>query len=456
MEQWLRPLGALYALDTAEWRTVHTRFVLALGLGWMLDGFEVTLVGNVLPILKNIWHLSSLESTLAISVWLGGILLGAVLFGVAADRFGRKRLFLMTLVLYSFATFCTAFSTNFVMFIALRVVAAIGVGAEYSAVNAAVVELTPVRWRGRCSALVMSFWPLGALLGGGLTLAVLAFLPATVAWRYVFGTGAVIALFTLWARRALPESPRWLISRGRFREAATIIAKISGVATQILHDQDPATHRARSWKASVKTLSRRYSARLGLGAILDISEAGGYYGLFALTPLAIVPALHLSFSGSPVFFLIGGVGALAGALSASWCIEQFGRKRTVTGFYAAAALAVAGIGLAVPAGANFTLGVYMVASAVATGSWVAAYPTFSEIFPTEVRATGIGASVAAGRVAAGLSPPLLVVIAGQYSTLAALVLAAAFYVPGVLAMLLWSWRGPEAMGRPLESLVTGD
>lgn len=445
------------ALDAGRWRPMHTRILFALGLGWMLDAFEVTLVGNVLPILRAQWSLGALASTLTISLWLAGILVGALVFGWAADRFGRRRLFVLTLLLYASATFAAAFSINFWMFLALRVVAAIGVGAEYSAVNAAAAELMPVRWRGRAAALVMSFWPLGGLVGGGLTLAVLAVAPPHLAWRIVFGFGALIALFALWVRRQLPESPHWLFSQGRDAEARAILARISG-GTAILpqpyvHD---ATRSAGARLAEFRLLWRKYRARLALGAALDFSEAGGYYGMFALVPLAIIPALHLSFEGAPLFFLAGGGGALAGALLAAWLIERAGRKRTVTGFYAVTALAMLSIAVALYAGPAATLAAYVLASAVANGSWVAAYPAFAEIFPTRARATGIGASVAAGRVAAVLAPPLFIFLAGRYSVTAALAAAALFYLIGVVAMLPWIARGPEARGLALERLAESE
>ncbi|MGH8274023.1 MAG: MFS transporter [Gammaproteobacteria bacterium] len=444
----------MHALDAGGWRPIHTRILLALGLGWMLDAFEVTLVGNVLPILREQWSLGALESTLTISLWLAGILIGALAFGWLADRFGRRRLFIWTLVLYAIATFAAAFSVNFWMFLVLRVVAAIGVGAEYSAVNAAVAELMPAHRRGRAAALVMSFWPIGALLGGGLTLGVLAVAPPHIAWRIVFGSGAIVAIFALWARRTLPESPRWLMSRGREAEAQAVLARIAGdTRTAAWCPAPQAPRAARDWLAEFRILWRKYRARLALGAALDISEAAGYYGLFALIPLAIIPALHLSFAGTPLFYLVGGGGALAGALLAAWLIERVGRKATVTGFYIAAGLAMMLIAGALDVGSTTTLAAYVLASAAGTGSWVVAYPAFAEIFPTRSRATGIGASVAAGRVAAGLSPPLLIFVTARFSVTAALAIAALFYLIGVAVMVPWITHGPEARGRTLESLA---
>jgi len=446
--------SAMHAMDSGGWRPVHTKILVALGLGWMLDAFEVTLVGNVLPILRHVWSLGALESTLAISLWLAGILIGALVFGWAADRFGRRRLFVSTLLLYAAATFAAAFSVNFWMFLVLRVIAAIGVGAEYSAVNAAIAELMPARWRGRAAALVMAFWPLGAILGGGLTLGVLAFVPPAIAWRLVFGAGAFIALFVLWARRALPESPRWLMTRGRGADAEAAYARITDPeAAKAWRKRARTYHAVTHWFTELGMLCRNYPARLALGAVLDVSEAGGYYGLFALVPLAVIPALHLSFAGTPLFYLLGSGGALGGALVAAWLIERSGRKKTVTGFYAFSAVILAGMAGALGIGTAATLAVFILASAATTGSWVAAYPTFAEIFPTRSRATGIGASVAFGRVSAGLAPPLLVFVAGRYSAAVALILAGVFYLIGVAAMIPWIRSGPEGKGATLEQLA---
>ena len=448
------PPPALHAMDAGGWRPIHTRILLALGLGWMLDAFEVTLVGNILPILRAEWSLGTLESTLAISLWLAGILVGALAFGWAADRFGRRRLFLLTLLVYASATFAAAFSPNFAIFLVLRVIAAIGVGAEYSVVNAAVAELMPARWRGRAAALVMSFWPLGALLGGALTLAVLALAPPHLAWRIVFGFGAGIALFALWARRNLPESPRWLMSRGRAEEAAAAYAQLTGTRDALHWRPEAQSYLAVSrWFNELGILCRNFPARLALGSALDFSEAGGYYGLFALIPLVVIPALHLSFAGTPLFYLVGSAGGLTGALTAAWLIERAGRKFAVTAFYVSAVLTLAGMAAAIGAGTAATLAVFVLASAVTTGSWVAAYPAFAEIFPTRSRATGIGVSVAVGRVAAIIAPPLLVFVAGYYSAQMALVAAGLFYVIGAAAMLIWTARGPEGAGRSLESLA---
>jgi len=444
-------------LDGLSWRPIHTRIAIALGIGWMLDAFEVNIIGNVLGVLKNLWHVTSGQASLLVSVWLIGIMLGAALFGYFADRYGRRRLFVGTLLLYSGFTVISALSPGYYWFLAFRFLTALGVGAEYSAVNAAIGELIPARYRGRANAIVMNFWPVGAILAGLISLYFIHLFPAAVGWRLAFALGAVMALFTLWARRVLPESPRWLIRRGRYREAQRISEQIA-TDTRRFDALDAGSgamgHRAESFFAQVRHLARHHPGRLALGSALDFFEAFGYYGLFALLPLVVLPRLHVPDADTPWFFIIGNLGAVAGGMLAAAGLDTLGRKRTVTGFYALAAASMLYMGLATVQGTSAgVLAAFTVANMCASGSWIAAYPTFAEIFPTGLRASGIGFSVAFGRIGAAIAPPLLVGLAQGVSVQAAFGVMAASYALGAVSMFLWSLKGPEARGRSLESLV---
>ncbi|HYW04638.1 MAG TPA: MFS transporter [Gammaproteobacteria bacterium] len=442
------------ALDGLGWRPVHTRLTLALGIGWMLDAFEVNIIGNVLGLLKHLWHITSGQASLLVSVWLIGIMLGAVLFGYFADRYGRRRLFVATLLLYSAFTVISALSPGYYWFLAFRFLTAIGVGAEYSAVNAAIGELIPARFRGRANALVMAFWPLGAIGAGLVALYFIHLLPASIGWRCAFALGAVMALFTLWARRVLPESPRWLARRGRHAEAHAISRRIAGDVRHFAAATSAGDPGA-GFLPRFGALVRRHPGRLALGCALDFSEASGYYGLFALLPLVVLPRLHIPDAETPWFFVVGNLGALAGGAVAAFALDRIGRKRTVTAFYTLAALSMLYMGAATVAGRPAgVLGAFVLANLCASGSWIAAYPTFAEIFPTDLRATGIGASVAFGRIGAAIAPPALVALSSSLSVRAAFGVLAAFWMLGVLAMLPWSLRGPEGRGRSLESLAT--
>lgn len=198
-------------LDQLRWNRFHSVVTVALGVGWLLDAFEVTIVNNVIGVLKGLWHLSNVQASRILSVWFLGLMLGAAVFGYLADRYGRKRLFLLTLTLYGVFTLLTALSPNYAVMLVLRLATAIGVGAEYAAINAAIAEFVPARHRGKTNATVMNFWSLGSILAAVATLVLVNRLPPDLGWRVVFGFGALIAASTIVLRRCIPESPRWLI-----------------------------------------------------------------------------------------------------------------------------------------------------------------------------------------------------------------------------------------------------
>ena len=403
------------------WSRFHTMAVVLFGVGWAMDAFEVTLIGNVLGALRARFDLGADAMSVVLGAWFVGLMLGAAGFGVLADRFGRRRIFLGSLVLYGVATLATAAAPDLAMLLALRLVAGIGVGAEYSAINAAIAEIAPDRSRGWASALMLNFWPLGSLLAALLSWLVLSALPPDFGWRVVFAFGGLIALSSAWLRRAIPESPRWLAVRGQ--------------------------------RAGLMTLLRRYPGRLALGAVLDFAEASGYYGLFAFLPLVVLPALHLPPERLPLFYLAGSVGALVGGFAAAFLLDRAGRQGTVLGFYLATALGTVAFAFATRYGAGVLMPGFALVNLLATGSWIAAYPTFSELFPTALRASGIGASVAVGRIGAMISPFLIGAI-GATSMAGALLLLAGFGLLGASAMLVWRWGGGiEGRGMALEQIT---
>ena len=217
-------------LDRLPWSRWHGRIVLALGITWVLDGLEVTIVGSLVGVLQrpDTLALSPTELGLASSSYIAGAVLGALYFGRLADRLGRKCLFLVTLVVYTVATVLTAFSFNFASFAFCRFFTGFGIGGEYAAINSAIDELIPARVRGQIDlAINGSFWG-GAMLGAAVSLVLLepTVLGTDLGWRLAFGLGAVLALAILLVRRHVPESPRWLITHGQAERAEREIAAI--------------------------------------------------------------------------------------------------------------------------------------------------------------------------------------------------------------------------------------
>src|SRR5215471_10504255 len=217
-------------LDALPWSRWHWRVVIALGVTWILDGLEVTIVGSVGPALQQTSTLAFTATELgwAGSAYVGGAVVGALLFGRLADRFGRKRLFIITLCVYLVATLLTALSWNFAVFALCRFLTGFGIGGEYAAINSAIDEMIPARVRGLVDLAVNgSFW-VGAAAGAALSIVLLDpthFAP-NVGWRLAFVLGAALAIAIVLVRRYVPESPRWLMTHGRVAEAETIIERI--------------------------------------------------------------------------------------------------------------------------------------------------------------------------------------------------------------------------------------
>lgn len=449
-------------LDRLRWSRFHTLIVAVLGVGWLLDAFEVNIVGSVLGVIQSVFHLTDTEAAWVVSIWLLGIMVGAFSFGYLTDRFGRKRLFIATLLLYSAFTILTAFSPNYFFLMLFRFLTAIGVGAEYSAINSAISELVPARGRGRINALVMNFWPVGAMLAALVNLFFINLFPASVGWRIGFAVGAVTALFVVWMRRSLPESPRWLLAKGRRAEAEDVMREIEARAGQPAGEDvvpiviDGTT--PQPFFGQIVELLTLYPWRVLLGCLLDLSEAFGFYGMFTFLVLAVLPAVNIPALQVPWFYFLGNVGALMGGLSMVLVIDRLGRKITVPVFYVLAAISAV---LLAPAALSHSgvlvLLAFMLANFFATGAWTSAYPTFSEIFPTHLRSTGIGLSVAVGRIGAIASGPLLIwLFHSSGGITAALMTMGALWLVGALAMIPWYFRGVEGAGTPLEQMVTGE
>src|SRR3954462_13647982 len=215
-------------LDRLPWSRFHWRIVIGLGTVWILDGLQVTIVGSIAPRLTERGSgiaLSTADIGLAAALYVAGACVGALFFGHLTDRYGRKKLFMITLGLYIVASVATAFAFAPWYFFLFRALTGVGIGGEYSAINTAIDELIPARNRGQVDlAINGSFW-VGAGIGGvaGLFFLDQSIFAADVGWRLAFGIGAILGLGILVVRRNVPESPRWLVMHGREHEAGRIV-----------------------------------------------------------------------------------------------------------------------------------------------------------------------------------------------------------------------------------------
>jgi MFS family permease len=409
-------------LDRLPWSRWHWRVVIALGVAWILDGLEVTIVGSIGSALEHpdALGLSAGQIGWAGSLYVGGAVIGALVFGRLADRLGRKRLFLVTLAVYMGATVATAFSTGFAGFAVCRLITGIGIGGEYAAINSAIDELIPARVRGRVNlAINGSFW-VGAALGALLSLVLLdpRVLGPADGWRAGFLLGAALAVAILWVRREVPESPRWLLARGRVAEAERIVA---GIEASVRSEGNALTavparagaggpSRLPTFGEVAQVLLRRYPRRSALVFALMVAQAFFYNAIFFTYALVLTRFHGVDAGRVGLYILPFAAGNVLGPLVLGPLFDRLGRRRMMTATYA-----LSGVGLLLT-GAGFLLGVldattqtlawsavFFIASAAAS----AAYLTASEVFPLEMRAISISIFYAVGTGAGGFVAPAL-------------------------------------------------
>jgi MFS family permease len=442
--------------------------VIALGITWMLDGLEVTLVGALGPVLTepHTLHLTNTQIGGAATAYLTGAVTGALVFGRLTDLFGRKKLFLVTLAVYLLATLASGLSWGFWSFAVFRFVTGAGIGGEYSAVNSAVDELIPASVRGHTDLAVNSTYWLGTALGAVLTFVILdpRLLPPSIGWRCVFAVGAALGASVLLLRRQLPESPRWLLLHGRKPEAEAITAEIErdverGLGRPLPPVGAPVVLEAKgrvTFAAIARVLLRRHRRRSILGLSLMIGQAFAYNGVFFTYALVLSKFYGVAPGRIGVYLIPFALGNMLGPWLLGPLFDRIGRRPMIAATYILSGLLIAltGYGLtrhwfdAVSQTAMWCV-VFFVASAAASS----AYLTVSELFPVELRGMAIALFYAFGTAAGGVGAPALfgaLLETGSRPRVAIgyFVGAALMLVAGVVAALL----GVPAEGKSLEAI----
>lgn len=428
-------------LDRLPFTRQHGKLLVGSGIGWALDAMDVGLISFVMAALAAQWGLSAGQLSLIGSIGFVGMALGATLGGLVADKIGRRQVFALTLLVYGLATGASALVGSVGALIALRFLVGLGLGAELPVASTLVAEYAPRRMRGRVVVLLEAFWAVGWLLAALIGYFIIP--GSENGWRWALALGVIPAGYALVVRYGLPESVRFLESKGRFSEAESAVRSFeasAGVpAPARVVNTAPPTKVQGTISIWSQNLRSRTIALWTVWFCINLS----YYGAFIWIPSLLVQR------GFPLvrafeFTLIMTLAQLPGYLVAAWLIDKIGRRITLAGFLVGSALGAAAYGLAQTEWQIIAAGVVL--SFFNLGAWGALYAIGPELYPTGVRGTGTGAAAGFGRIASIIAPllvPLLLDAGGAILVFS--VFAAAFLLAAAAALQL-----PEQMGAKLD------
>ena len=456
-------------LDRMPWSRWHWLIVVSLGATWILDGLEVTLAGSLGGVLTRHETLGLTDTQVGASAtcYLAGAVIGALLFGYGTDRFGRKKLFFITVAVYLIGTALSGFSWSFASYAFFRALTGAGIGGEYAAINSAIDELIPARVRGRVDLMINGSYWLGAALGAGATVVLLdpRRLPIWLGWRCAFGIGATLGLIVIFFRRWIPESPRWLMIHGRNVEAEQIVTEVEckmASSPEMLpaHNAPPTRIRTRThtpWSEIWNAIVHEHRRRSLLGFVLMLTQAFFYNAIFFTYALVLIRFYSVPEKSVGGYLLLFALGNVLGPLLLGHLFDTIGRKKMIAATYGLAGILLALTGWLFHAGLltaqTQTLAwtvIFFIASAAASS----AYLTVSEIFPLEIRAVAIAIFYAIGTLAGGVGAPVLfgwIIGTGSITALfMGYLLAAALMIFGALVE---AWIGVPAERRSLEHVA---
>ena len=455
-------------LDRLPWCRFHWLVVVALGITWILDGLEVTIAGSVAGALREspVLQFTAADVGLANTAYLIGAVAGALFFGWLTDRWGRKKLFSITLGLYLVATACTAFAWDLPTFALMRFLTGAGIGGEYSAINSAIQELIPARRRGWTDLVINgSFW-VGAALASGASLVLLdpRMVDPEYGWRIAFFGGAVIGLVILYLRRFLPESPRWLATHGHPEKAEEIVEQIEERVRAEGHHlppHEPAADHVKGRRSTpmaevFRTLFRTYPQRTFYCLTLMAAQAFFYNAIFftyamMLTDFYGVPSAEVGY-----YILPFAAGNVLGPLLLGRLFDSWGRRPMIILTYALSGLLLAATGFAFVEGwltATTQTLCWSVTFFFASAAASAAYLTAAENYPLEMRALAIAIFYALGTLLSAFAPwvfGLLIESGSREQVLIGYLFGAALML---LAALVTVFYGVAAERKPLEEVA---
>ena len=432
-------------LDRLPVTSKHKKLLVGSGVGWALDAMDVGLISFIMAALAVHWNLESTQTSWIATAGFVGMALGASLGGLLADKFGRRHVFALTLLVYGLATGASALATGLAVLIALRFIVGLGLGAELPVASTLISEFAPRRIRGRMVVLLEAFWAAGWIAAAIIGTFVVG--ASDSGWRWALAIGMVPAAYALYVRLALPESVRYLEAKNRHQEAEEIVTSFENAALaegkNLDSDLAPEVALDEAFEGS-SIWSSRLRARTAALWIIWFCINLSYYGAFIWIPSLLVAdgfTLVRSFS----FTLIITLAQLPGYAAAAWLIEVWGRRATLAVFLVGSAVSAGAFGLADSEVSIIIAGCFL--SFFNLGAWGALYAIGPELYPTHIRGRGTGAAAGFGRIASITSPlivPPILAAAGQPWLF--VLFASAFAIAAIAAFTL-----PENKGKALAS-----
>ncbi len=451
-------------MDRLPWTKFHWSVVIGLGVSWILDGLEIQLVSA--GGFQHEFKMSAAQVGFTATVYLIGQIVGALVFGRMTDTIGRKRLFILTLAIYLAGSGLAGLSLNMWMLFGFRFIAGMGIGGEYTAINSAIDELIPSRYRGRVDIAVNGTYWAGAALGAVATIATQNLFSDNWAWRIGFFVGPVLGLVIIYLRRHIPESPRWLLTHGHAQEADRTVDDIeAGVEAGGIHLEPVPKQRAMAvvdhppvpFGLLVKIFFQQYPRRTVLGLTMMITQSFLYNAIFFSQGNVLKGFYGVSEANVGYFFFPFAIGNLLGPLVLGHFFDTIGRRKMIFGTYLVSGLVLALSALLFQAGllnATTQTVFWCVSFFFASAGASSAYLTVSEIFPLEVRGQAISYFFCIGQAAGSVAPVIYGVLMGDFSSRGPLTVgyfigAALMIVGGLVALTL----GVNAEGQGLEDVA---
>ena len=440
-------------LDKLPLGRFHWRLLGVSGIGWMFDSMDVGIISFVVATLAKEWKLLPDQVAWMLSIGLLGMLVGAATSGTLSDRFGRRAVFQSTVLIFSLATGFCAIAWSYLSLIVARFLVGFGLGGELPTASTLVSEFSPAQWRGRLMVLLESFWAYGWVLAA----LVAFFLIPHYGWRAAFVVGTIPALYVFVLRRSLPESPRFLMSRGRMAEANRVIAdieKASGVASGKVQGSAESVQKDRPAGSALHRFAELWSGpylgRTVMLWVLWFTITYSYYGIFIWMP-TLLSETGQDLTRSFGYVLIITLAQIPGYFSAAYLVENLGRKRTLASYLFLTAVGAFFFRNAGTASMVLFWGCFL--SFFNLGAWGVVYTYTPEMYPTRVRGTGTGWAAAFGRFGGVLAPLVVGQMLGRWGVgyQAIFLMFSAVLLLGAVNVAL---LGEETKGKSLEEIAS--